>query len=312
MTTENTIIPDSWESRIDQFAKIIGLSVEEVNAAFAEKPFELTRDTLYVLEMLSDDSVTPFGDIRKLFCDERGVSLPKLRLAVKYLRGDKEKRETATTQVDPDLYDLQTKYGIKTRFEDLGPEELIPNYNPQKDNRITKALKKIFGDKNVVAFKPDSKQVAVEETVNYIVDINNGLPEENAIEVNGELVRLYPIGKVPDQTVDEDPLFPGEPLKRGRSIINRINWSEFGKTERQFARILVDEEDINPDDKVHVRQLMADLRDGMDRLKVEYPESYMIFKELQKKDGLPKLVLSMDEASGKKNDPFGVNANRKY
>lgn len=314
MTTKNTSAPDSWGTRIEQFAKIVGLELTEVEAAMAEKPFELTKDTPYVMEMLSDNEVTPFGDIRKMFCDDRDVSLPKLRLGVKYLRGPKDKREEATTNIDPDIMDLQTKYGIKTRLSDLGAEELIPLYNPTKSNRITQTLKDMFGSQKVIAFKPDSTVIAVEETVNYIVDINNGLPEEEeAIDVDGELVRLYPIGKLPNQTVEEDPLFVGQPLKRGRSVVNRVNWTEFDQQARQFARILVDEEEIDPDDRLHIRQLLADLRSGINTRKEQYPETYMIFKELQMKDGLPKLILSMDEASTSKvNDPFGIKSNRRY
>ena len=307
MTIQNTSIPDSWESRIEQFAKIVGLSVEMVEAAMAEKPFELTPDTPYVMEMLSDESVTPFGDLRKMFCDDRGVSLPKLRLGVKYLRGSKEKRDEATTNVDPDMMDLQVKYGIRTRFEDLGAEELIPHYVPTKQNRITKALKDKFGDKPVIAFKPDSKDVAVEETVNYIVDINDGLPEETAIEVNGELVKLYPIGKVPNQTVDEDPLFSGQPLKRNRSVVNRVSWEGINTAERQFARILVNMGEINANDRIHVRQLLVDLKQGMSQLKTLYPDAYLKFKELKNKDELPKLHLSLDEMNSKVNNPFSIN-----
>jgi len=308
MTTPTVTVPDSWGSRIDQFAKIIGLSVEEVNTAFAEKPFELTKNTPYVMEMLSDESITPFGDLRKMFNDDRDVSLPKLRLGLKYLRGTKDQRTTATNEVDPDLYDLQTKYGIRTRFEDLGPEELIPSYNPQKQNRISNALKKIFADKKVIAFKPDSKQVAVDETINYIVDINDGLPEEDTIEVDGELVRLYAIGKVPHEVVEEDPLFEGQPLKRGRSIVNRVNWNDIHKPERQFIRVLVNENAINPNDRLQIRAVLADLQDkGTTALKVVFPEAFMKFKELQKKDELPKLQLDLDAVNGKANNPFGIN-----
>lgn len=306
MTTNKTSLPESWEDRINQFSKIIGLSEKEVESALSEKPLELTKETPYVLEMLSDDSIVPFGDLRKIFSDDRNVSLPKLRLGIKYLRGPKEVRDIGTEEIDPDLLELQTKYGIKTRFEDLAAEDLIPCYNPSKQNRITKALKNMFGDKPVVAFKPDSKQVAVEETVNYIIDIADGLPEEDAIEVDGELVKLYPIGKIPNQVVDEDPLFEGQPLKRERSIVNRINWADISMPERQFARLLVNDNTINPNDRIHVRQLLLDLKEGIAELKKTYPETYMKFKELQRKDELPKLHLTLDEAT-KKNNPFGIN-----
>lgn len=306
MNDKNNNVPDSWEQRIDQFAKIVGLTVETVNEAFAEKPFELTVDTPYVLEMLSDESVTPFGDLRKMFCDDRDVSLPKLRLGVKYLRGTKAQRTEATSKVDPYLYDLQSKYGFENKFEDLGAEELLPYYRADKNNKISKALKDMFGNKPVIAFKPDSKEIALEETLNYIVDLADGLPEEKAIEVDGELVRLHPIGAVPNKMLEEDPLFRGRPLKRGRSTANRVNWSEIPQEQRQFARVLLNQGGINAQNRIEVRQLIDDLKEGMDTIKGYYPEAYMAFKEASSSDNLPKLVLSLDTAS-KSNDPFGIN-----
>jgi len=309
MTTNTSNLPISWEDRINQFSKIIGLTEAQVESALAEKPLELTKETPYVLEMLSDDSIVPFGDLRKIFSDDRNVSLPKLRLGVKYLRGPKEVRDIGTEEVDPDLVELQTKYGIKTRFEDLGAEDLIPCYNPSKQNRITKALQAIFGDKPVIAFKPDSKQIAIEETINYIIDINDGLPEEDAIEVNGELVQLYPIGKLPNQTIDEDPLFEGQPLKRNRSIVNRFNWDGISKEIRQMARILVNRNDIDANDRMKIRSLF-DSSTTMGTIKKIFPEAYMQFKQLSRTDELPKLILTMDQAISKNNNPFGIN--RKY
>jgi hypothetical protein len=308
MIEQNTI-PDSWEARIEQFSKIIGMTVDTVETALSDKNFELTKDTPYVLEMLSDETITPFGDFRKIFCDDRGISLPKLRLGIKYIRGSKELRAAATSTVDPDLMNIKTKYGIDISIEDLSVEELIPNYDPSKTNAITKALQKQFGDKKVIAFIPDTKKIAIEETINYIVDINDGLPEEEAIEVNGELVRLYEIGKVPNEMINEDPLYVGVPLKRGRSVVNRIDWNGIEQSKRQFARILLDKGEIDPADRMHVRQLIIDLNERFSEFRKLYPEAYMVYKELERKNELPKLQLSLDSC-GKKNNPFSVN--RRY
>ena len=305
MSTQNTSVPDSWESRIEQFAKIIGRSIQEVEAALAEEPLKLTKDETYILEMLSDENITKFGDFRSLFCDSKNVSLPKLRLGMKYLRGSKEQRETGTDTVDPDIVDLQIKYGFKTRFSDLGPDELIPYYNPEKQNRVYKALKDIFGEKPVIAFKPDSKKVAVEETVNYITDIKDGLPEEKAIEVDGELVKLYSVGRIPHEVIEEDPLFEGKPLKRGRSIVNRMNWTNISKEIRQFARIAINRNDIDPNDRINIRTLFNPSA-TLKTLNEIYPEAHMEYKELKLKDELPKLQLSLDDVNGS-NNPFNIN-----
>ena len=79
---------DSWEARIEQVAKIVGKTPEEVEEILNAPPYQITQDPNR-LEMLSDEDVTPFGDMRKMFCDDNGVTLPQLRLAMKWLRGPK-------------------------------------------------------------------------------------------------------------------------------------------------------------------------------------------------------------------------------
>ena len=247
---------DTWESRIERTAKVMGLDPQKVEEILNNPSFKITKES-YGLEMLSDESVTPFGDLRKLFCEDNGVSVPQLRMAIKYLRGE-QKTKTTTETIDPDMLDLQRKYGINIKFklDDLGAEELMPLYNPNKDNAIYRTLVKKYGNKKVVAFKPDSNVVAVEETINYIVDLNDGYPEEESIEVDGELVRLYPVGVLPNQEVEEDPLFPGCPLKRGRSLNNRVNWTGVNIESRQFFRLLLNSKEIDPNDRVRISQLI--------------------------------------------------------
>ncbi len=96
-------------------------------------------------------------------------------------------------------------------------------------------------------------------------------------------------------------------MKRERSIINRVNWDGIGKTQRQFARLLVKDGTINANDRLHVRQLILDLKGEISDLKKLYPETHMKFKELSERDELPKLHLTLDEAIVKSNNPFGVN-----
>jgi len=309
-TSSNQSEPDTWENRIKQAAVFLGSTSDEVETILKEYGVEkLPAGT----QMLSDEKITPFGDLRAAFCEKHGVPVPKLRMAMTYLRGPTSSGKTDT--IDPVMYDLQQKYGIKTRLEDLGIAELLPYYNPKKQNRIFKVLQDMFGDKAVIAFKPDSKEIAIEETSNYITDVQDGLPEEDAIDVDGELVKLFPIGRMPDEVVDEDPLFPGQPLKRDRSIINRINWSGISKDVRQFVRLLVDSKEIDPNDRLAVRQLIKiDVAEGkchvihgIEIFKDIFPEIYMKYKELKKKDELPKLQLSLDDVNGKLQNPFSVN-----
>jgi len=318
-TATQTSIPDSWDSRIQTAATFMGLSVQTVEKGLKQLGVEKEPAGL---EMLSDDSITPFGDIRAIFCDNPiygSIPIAKVRLAMKYLRGPKGSNKTET--LDPELVALQNKYGFKLKLENVEPSELLEHYHPEQPNHpITVALRKRFGDKKVIVFKPDSKNIDVEATANYIADLEQGYSEEDTVESDGVLVRVFAIGQVPNQMVEEDPLFEGKPLKRGRSIVNRVNWSEVGLEVKQFCRIIVDRGDIDVNDRFQIQELMklahtqenkAAIK-GLTALRKVYPEADLEFRELAKKNELPKLILTMEAANGKKQDPFGIKGNRNY
>ena len=298
-------IPDSWETRIQEASVILQKTPEEVTQILKDHGIE---EIPAGLEMLSDEEITPFGDLRSLFCETHGVALPKLRMAMKYLRGPTNSPKTDTVSTDD--YALRSKYDIKTRWEDLPTEELLINYSPsQKDNPVNKTLKKRFGNQPVVAFKPESKEVAADETINYISDPEDGYPEEDFVTVDGVPVKLYSINTLPYQVIEEDPLYPGNPLKRGRSIINRFDWTDVELEKRQFFRILIDNNfiDLNAIDRTTLRAI---IKTGLLELRHDYTEAAIIFTELEKLDQLPKLKLTLDDVNDNKTQsPFNV---RKY
>jgi len=307
-TNPATATPDSWESRIETAATFLGITPEEVVESLLELGVEKEPAGL---EMLSDDSISPFGDLMKVFGDVREIPIAKVRLAAKYLRGPKDSAKTDT--LDPELVELKKKYGFKLKMQDVDPAELLTHYHPERPSHpVTQALKKRFGRQNVIIFKPDSKTVDVDETANYMADLEQGYPEQDTVESDGVLVRVYPVGQVPNQMVDEDPLFPGQPLKRERSIINRVNWNNIDEETRKFCRIVVDNDEIDVNNKLEVRQFMRLVSKGIKELASTYPEVDLEYRELKQKDELPKLHLSLEEINGNgTNNPFAIK-NRQH
>jgi hypothetical protein len=313
MTTSSTptnpvTLTDSWENRINAAATFLGVPTKEVLQALKELGVE---EEPAGMEMLSDESITPFGDLMKVFGDARNVPIAKVRLAAKYLRGPKDSPKTES--LDPELVELKKKYGLKLRMQDADPADLLQYYHPDKPSHpVTRALKKRFGTQAIIAFKPDSKVVDVEATADYIEDIEQGYPEQDTVESGGVLVRLYAVGQVPNQMVDEDPLFPGQPLKRERSVVNRVNWNGINEETRKFCRIIVDNDEIDVNNKIEVRQFMKLVAKGIQEMAKIYEEAYLEYRELKQKDELPKLHLSLEEVNGNgNNNPFGIK-NRQY
>jgi len=319
-SVQSTTSIDSWENRIKSAATFMNLTPEVVESSLKSLGVEKEPAGL---EMLSDESITPFGDLRTIFCDGLiKVPIAKVRLAMKYLRSSKDSPKTDT--IDPELVSLKTKYGIKMKIEDVNPVELLEYYHPEQPNHpITIALKKVFGDKKVIAYKSDSSVVDIEATSNYITDLAQGFPEQETIDSDGMLVRLYAIGQIPNQIIEEDPLFEGSPLKRGRSIVNRINWENVQLSIRQFCRIIVARNDLDVSNRFNLTEFMRLVKLDSDdfnknlhpnglmpNLREVYPEAYLEYRELAQKNELPKLTMTMDQSNSKKQNPFNIN--RKY
>ena len=62
------------------------------------------------------------------------------------------------------------------------------------------ALKKRFGKEAVIVFKPESKEIAVEETANYIADLAQGFPAQDFVEVDGFHEGIWPKNDI-DSTI---------------------------------------------------------------------------------------------------------------
>ena len=305
-------LPDSWENRMQSASIFLGIEPRQVE--------HLLKEELGVeqepagMEMLSDENITPFGDIRKVFGDDLGVPLAKLRMAMKYLRGPKDSKKTDT--VNPEMIMLKEKYGIKPSLKNIPTEQLLEDYKPDHtDHPVTRALKSRFKDSEVIVFKPDSTEVDIEATANYIADLEQGFPTEDMIESQGEMVRPLKVGQIPEKVVDEDPLFAGTPLKRGRSIVNRVNWSGIDIAIKQFVRLAVEMGEIDPDDKRDVKDTikLANGATSLRAFKEEYPEVALEYREQSKLNKLPSLVMTMQEAqSARKQNPFGIGNNRSF
>lgn len=298
---------DSWEVRIQNFSNVIGKSVEETENMLNDEMLGLTKETPNVLYMLSNEEITPFGDLRNVFCNIHKIPVPLLRMGMKFLRGEKEEKEKlVSSEIDTTTTGMLHKYGINATVEDLTIEQLMEFYVPGSENRVSEILKKRYESKygKFIAFKPDSNKVAVDETINYVLDLEEGAEPEEFIEVDGEPVQLYAVGNYPNRVVDEDPLYPGVKLSRQRSVKNRISWDGVPVPIRQFFRILYRRNEINRDDRIALSKVVKD--NTLETLKTLFPEAYIEFKQREALGELESLKINLDDSIGlKKNNPFG-------
>lgn len=294
---------DTWEKRISMFSKTVGKSMEEVERALAEKPLEITEETPRALEMLSDDEITPFGDLRHALVEKAGISLPLFRMGVKYLRGPKENR--TKIEIEPNMMAIHKKYGMEMTIDSLSLEQLLEFYDPSEEHKISEILRDKYERKygKFIAYKKGSKEIAIDDILNYIADIDTGFEKTEYIDVDGDPCKLYGIGEIPKEKLDEDPLYPGHALKRNRSTKNRISWEGIDLETRQFFRVLYQTGLIQREDRLGIGQIIVK---SIDDLKEIFPEAYIKFIELKEDGELPKLKVKIDSIDKRVQDPFRI------
>jgi hypothetical protein len=287
----------TWEERMAGAAQAFGTTSEDFENGFTQV-IGITKQM--GTSALDDDEILKFGDFREAYKDK---PIAVLRMAFKSLReGRQSQNEQTGSGADPRLEQLKA-LGLKVKLEDADVSVLLPLYDPNKpSDPVTLALKKRFSDKPLIAFRDDGT-IALEETLRNIADIEQGFPEADAIQVDGKLARLWPLGRRPDTIVEEDPLFPGKPLRNGYSTVNNRNWSKIPQDARQLCRIIVERGEINVENREAVLRLMERATEG--DLGEAYLEAEMEFRERKKKDDLPKLRVELGSLA-KPNNPFGV------
>jgi hypothetical protein len=296
---ENMNDTTAWADRIAAAAKPLGYTPEILTERLAAD-MGLTHEL--GIAALDDEDVFKFGDFREAF---KHLPIAVLRMAFKALKGGKRQELTSEASAgDPRIEQLR-KLGLKVKIEDADPASLLGMYLPEKpSDPVTTALRKRFGDKPVIAFREDGS-VAITETLQYVADLEQNYPEQENITVDGKLVKLWPIGTKPNTMVEEDPLFPDQPLRNGYSLVNHRNWSQIPHERRQLCRIILDRGDIDPSNKEAVLRLLE--RAATDKGLLEaYPEADLEFRERKHRDQLPKLKIVLGSSTTKPNNPFGV------
>jgi hypothetical protein len=297
--SENLV--DSFESRIQNAAKASGLAADLLTAKLAEMGI---ANTPGCLDVLDDDEVFKFGEFRETLKEEPIV---KLRLAFKFLKGAKKAEDRG--QVDDRTAQLRA-LGLKVRLGDLPTDQLLRLYDPTKpSDPVTTALKGRFGSAPLIAFR-ETGEVALQETLDYTSGLEQNFPAQETIMVDGVLTRLYPAGVKPDVMVDEDPVFPGKPLRNGMSTVNNRNWSKVEFKARQLCRLVVNRGDVDPDNREATLRLIERAQAGFVTLQEAYPEAHLEFRDAERQAKLPTLKISLSDVAAKPQNPFGIA--RKY
>ncbi len=188
--------------------------------------------------------------------------------------------------------------------------ELVEAYDPEEsENPVGKRLKEISKGEQFIVFT-SGRSVDVETTVKLLEEIKQGHDGRKNINVNGEVKEIHHVGDLPDNLVDENPLYRNRPLRPdGTCDQTNRSWNGIPVAVRQFIRIAMDIGSLKNISFERVHDIMDMLMEGnsVAKLSQRYPDAAVEFKKLENIGKLPtlKLVLKRNkEEAGRSNRPF--------
>ena len=193
-------------------------------------------------------------------------------------------------------------------------EELIERYNPREDDAVAKKLRELSGDKRFIVFRAASNAGgAVDQiaTLRLLLELRRHLGEVPlSTDSSGLPAKTYKIGEVPNDELDENPIYAGRVLRTDDTCDQTLrSWKGIPLAVRQLVYLA-----LNRTHEAKVASLgdAHDILDrcleasksatGMEALHRRYPRADVLFAELSDKGELPRLKVRVGERAG--NHPF--------
>lgn len=187
--------------------------------------------------------------------------------------------------------------------------ELVEAYDPEEsENPVGKRLKDISRGEKFIVFA-SGRSLDVEATLKLLDEVKQGYEGRENIEINCEIKEVHAVGDLPDNFVDENPLYRGRPLRPdGTCDQTNRSWNGVPMRVRQLIRVAMDNGDLKDISFERVHDIMDKVmeNDAFPKLTKRYPASAVEFKKLESVGKLPtlKLVLKKDKGAGRSNRPF--------
>lgn len=196
------------------------------------------------------------------------------------------------------------------KADKMSLRELVEAYDPEdSDNPVGKRLGEIAKNEKVVVFTI-GRTVDVDTTLKLLQEVKQGYRGRENIDVNGEIREVHLIGALPDNFVDENPLYRGRPLRPdGTCDQTNRSWNGVPDNVRKLIRVAIDcgaLKDISFE-RVHDIMDMAMDADAFAKFSKRYPAAALAYKNLACGLGsLPtlKLILKKEKGAGGTNRPF--------
>lgn len=192
--------------------------------------------------------------------------------------------------------------------------ELVEVYDPEEsDNPVGKRLREISRGEKFIVFA-SGRSVDVESTLKLLQEVKQSYPGRDTYETGGEIKEVHRVGDLPDNFVEENPLYRQRPLRPdGTCDQTNRSWNGVPMRVRQLIRVAMDVgalKDISIERVHDIMDMVMDV-EAFSKFGKRYPNAVVEFKKLESLNKLPtlRLVLKIDKGAGRTNRPFD-NAKR--
>ena len=203
--------------------------------------------------------------------------------------------------------DNNNKPVTSKKCERMTLEELVGAYDPSDlTSPVASRLSEISKNQNFIVFSM-GREVDVKTTHDLLKELTQGYDGRDSIIVEGEVKKVYPVGYLPDNYADENPLYPGRPLRPdGTCDQTNRSWEGIDQKLRQLVRIAIDNGYRVTRESSHnmLDLLMSDK--PLEEFKKRYSDFVLVYNELEEQQKLPRLkvVLSSFDSKNKSEGPF--------
>jgi hypothetical protein len=187
------------------------------------------------------------------------------------------------------------------KVERMSLAELVAAYDPaDSDNAVGKRLKEVCKGEKFIVFA-NGHTIDTVTTLKLLQELKQGYPGRN--EIDGK--EVHHVGVLPDNYVDENPLYKNRPLRPDGTCdqIGR-SWEGVSLKVRQLIRLAMETGELTVSfDNAHNVMDIAMEEKGWDLLAKRYRKAVLEYNKKEKLGELPKLRMLLKGGSEGKN-PF--------
>jgi hypothetical protein len=180
-------------------------------------------------------------------------------------------------------------------------EELFARYTPGEDNPITRKLAEQSRKQPVVVFT-DEGLVNVPVCVKLLQEVRSGLAGREVYVIENRPRPVYRIGERLDERFDENPLYPGRPLRPdGTCDQTNRSWADVPVRIRQIVFLAVKSRDlvVTHSEAHNILDIVVS-EDAETRLTQRFPKAVMALEEAIRENTAPTLKVKLNRAGAGK------------